>query len=144
MSAIPSRLNEIIEEFQFGEGRERLELLLYYSEKLPPFPERLKEYKNGDHQVHECMTPVFIYAETKDGHIKFYFDIPPQSPTVRGYASILLEGLDGATADQILQVPDDFYVQMKLQEVLSIQRLNGIAAILAHMKRLVLDTMSDN
>jgi cysteine desulfuration protein SufE len=36
----------------------------------------------------------------------------------------------------LLSVPDDFYLRMGLEQVLTHQRLNGIAAILAHMKLL--------
>ena len=64
------------------------------------------------------------------------FDIPPESPTVRGYASILADGLEGVPPEQVLAVPIDFYREMGLQGVLTTQRLNGISAILAHMKRL--------
>jgi hypothetical protein len=36
--AIPHRLREIIEEFSWYEGREKLELLLEFAEKMqPPF-----------------------------------------------------------------------------------------------------------
>jgi cysteine desulfuration protein SufE len=66
----------------------------------------------------------------------FYFDIPPESPTVRGYAAILAEGLHGATPEQIVSVPTDFYLQMGLHKVLSQQRLRGITAILAYLRRL--------
>jgi cysteine desulfuration protein SufE len=55
---------------------------------------------------------------------------------VRGYASILQQGLEGVTPQQVEAVPDEFYLQMGLQKVLTAQRLNGIWAILAHMKRL--------
>jgi cysteine desulfuration protein SufE len=87
-------------------------------------------------QVHECMTPVLVYAETYEGRMTFYFDIPPESPTVRGYAAILAEGVRGSRPEEILSIPNDFYVQMGLHQVLTHQRMNGIAAILAHMKRL--------
>ena len=86
-------------------------------------------------EVHECMTPVFIFAEANDGKLLFFFDIPREAPTVRGFGAILQQGLDGSTREQVGAVPDDFYFQMGLQSVLSGQRLNGIAAILAHMKR---------
>jgi cysteine desulfuration protein SufE len=87
-------------------------------------------------EVHECMTPVFIYAEREDGKLHYHFDIPPESPTVRGFAAALQQGLDGATAEQIRAIPNNFYIEMGLQEVLTGQRLNGIGAILAHMKAL--------
>ncbi len=143
MNLLPERLSEIIEEFQWSEGREKLELLLYYAEKLPPLPERLKDLGDNFQQIKECMTPVFVYAEVGDGKMQYYFKIPPESPTVRGYASLLAEGLEGTTAEEVLQIPNDFYLEMGLHKVLTNQRLIGIDAILAHMKRLALDTIKD-
>ena len=135
MSDIPARLQEIVEEFGWLEGQEKLQLLLEYSEKMPSLPDWLDRDTQMD-QVHECMTPVFVHAEMKDGGMVFYFDVPPQSPTVRGYASILGEGLRGATPEQVVSLPNTFYQEMGLQQVLTAQRLNGIGAILAYLKRL--------
>ena len=133
--AIPPRLQEIVEEFGLCEGQEKLELLLEYSEQMPPLPDWLDRETNMD-QVHECMTPVFVHAEKKDGGMYFYFDIPPESPTVRGFASILAAGLNGATPEQVLSIPPTFFQQMGLNSVLTTQRLNGLHAILAYLKRL--------
>jgi cysteine desulfuration protein SufE len=133
---IPPRLAEIIADFQLAEGREKLELLLEYAESLPPLPDWLQRHLNRMDNVPECMTPVKLFAQKKNGQMQFFFDIPPQSPTVRGFASLLDEGLREASPEQVIQVPNDFYLQMGLQQVLTPQRLNGIAAILAHMKAL--------
>jgi cysteine desulfuration protein SufE len=85
--------------------------------------------------VPECMTPVFLAAEKDSmGGIVFHLDIPPQSPTVRGLASILLNGLNGLSLEEILSVPGDFFLPMKLDEAVSQQRLNGFVGVLAHMK----------
>ena len=59
-----------------------------------------------------------------------------------GYAAIMAEGLQGATPLQVLSVPANFYQKMGLDRVLSSQRLNGISAILAHMKKLALEQLS--
>jgi len=133
--SIPIRLREIVEEFGWCEGQEKLELLLEYSEKMMPLPDWLDKETNME-QVHECMTPVFVHAEIQDGGMQFYFDVPPESPTVRGYAAILGEGLRGATPEEVIGIPGNFYQQMGLQKVLTTQRLNGISAILAYLKRL--------
>jgi cysteine desulfuration protein SufE len=82
------------------------------------------------------MTPVFIHAELNDDRMSFFFDVPPESPTVRGFAEILRDGLENATAEEVIAVPNDFFIRMGLHQVLSHQRMNGISAILAHMKRL--------
>jgi cysteine desulfuration protein SufE len=134
--AMPPRLEEIIDEFRWAEGSEKLELLLEYARKMPPLPEWLHEQRDQMEQVHECMTPVFVHADTEDHRMHFYFDVPPESPTVRGYAALLAEGVDGATPEQVLQIPGDFYTEMGLQDVLSPRRLNGVHTILAYLKRL--------
>jgi cysteine desulfuration protein SufE len=134
--SLPPRLQEIVEDFGLAEGSEKLELLLEYSKQMPPLPEWLREKRDAMEQVHECMTPVFIHAENQDHKMKFHFDVPQESPTVRGYAEILREGLEGATPEEILQIPADFYYEMGLQDVLTPRRLQGAHSILAYMKRL--------
>ena len=142
IEAIPPRLREIVEEFSWCEGQEKLELLLEYSKKMPPLPEWLDKSTDME-QVHECMTPVFVYAEKHDGRMTYHFDVPPESPTVRGFAAILAQGVAGATPEDVIRIPNDFYLQMGLQEVLSHQRMNGITAILAYMKRLAVKEMAN-
>lgn len=133
---LPARLQEIVDDFSDCQGQEKLEFLLEYAEKLPPLPDWLKNKQAEMDQVHECMTPVFIFAENQSGHLYFHFDVPPEAPTVRGFASVLHEGINGSTAEEVLQIPELFYRAMGLQSVISGQRLNGIGAMLLHMKRL--------
>jgi cysteine desulfuration protein SufE len=135
-NALPARLHEIIEEFAICDGEEKLELLLEYADKLPPLPERLRDLRDSMDQVHECMTPVFLHAEMEGDGMLLYFDVPPEAPTVRGYASILSHGLQGTPPKQILDIPFRFYEQMGIQHVIGPQRLNGISAMFAYVKRL--------
>ena len=133
---IPERLQEIVEDFEILEGQEKLMYLLELSEELPDLPERLQAIRDQFGQVHECMSPVFIHAEVDDGRMQYYFDIPREAPTVRGYGMILSVGLSGLRPEQVLQVDDMFYLKMKLQRVITGQRLNGMSAILRYMKNL--------
>jgi cysteine desulfuration protein SufE len=111
--------------------------LIAYAETFPPLPERFKEERDKMEAVPECMTPVFLTGEQDaNGGVIFYLDIPPQSPTVRGLASILANGLNGCTPEEIISVPADFYIPMNLQEAVSGQRLNGFVGVLAHMKHI--------
>ena len=137
---IPPKLMEIINDFEFSEGREKIELLLQYSEMMPELPERIKKQHEAMDFVEECMTPVYVIAEQDENGMHFYFDVPVESPTVRGFAAIMATGLDGTTPEQILKIPNDFYQLMGLDRVLTMQRLNGISAILAHMKRIALQS----
>ena len=133
---IPQQLHEIIEEFQFSEGREKIELLLDYAGRMPALPDKLANGRDGMDLVEECMTPVYVTAEVNDNRLTFYFDVPEESPTVRGFAAILAAGLDGVTPEEVLKVPNDFFFAMGLDSMLTMQRMNGFSAILAHMKRL--------
>ncbi len=137
--ALPPRLAEIVDDFSLAEGREKLEMLLQYSDSLPAIPDWLKGKENEMETVPECMTPVLVAAEVKDGGMVFHFVVPPESPTTRGYAAILAEGLQGATPEAVLNIPPDFFLQMGLHQVLTSQRLNGMAALVAHVKRLALE-----
>lgn len=138
---LPPRLREIVEEFQDSDRAEKLELMLDYADRLPPLPERLRE-RAGMQQVHECMSPVFLHGELEGEGMVFHFDVPEEAPTTRGYASILAHGLRGLSPREILSVPADFFQEMGLHQILSPQRLNGISAILAYMKRQALQLLS--
>jgi cysteine desulfuration protein SufE len=133
---LPIKLQEIVDDIASMSREEKLETLIAYAESLPDLPERLKEERSKMEAVPECMTPVFILAEKDEkGGIIFHLDIPPQSPTVRGLASILLNGLNGCSLEEIISVPADFYHPMNLQEAVSQQRINGFIGVLAHMKQ---------
>ena len=106
MSNLPGRLQEIVEDFSYCEGQEKLEYLLEMSESLAPLPSWLVGKRENMDEVHECMTPVFIYPESKDGGLVYHFDIPPESPTVRGFAAILQQGMYGITPEEVIAVPD--------------------------------------
>lgn len=135
--ACPPALQTIINEFQQAEPRERLEYLLEYAMDLPDLPPRLADKRDQMEQVHECQAAVFLHTEINEGQVEFFLDIPRESPTVRGYAGILVEGLAGATPEQVLATPDEFYQLLGLQEVITPQRLRGLHALLSYMKRQV-------
>lgn len=134
ITTLPPRLEEIVTDFVECEGREKLELLLEYALQFPSFPEELRSAEPME-EVPECMTPVQMNSTILDGRMSFYFEVPPEAPTVRGFAALMMEGMNGSTPQQILSIPAEFYLRMGLQEVLTPQRMNGMAAILAHVKR---------
>ena len=141
---LPPKLQEIVDDFAGMTREEKLETLIGYAESLPPLPEQFRDARSKMEPVPECMTPVFLIAEKQPGdRIVFYIDIPPQSPTVRGLASILVNGLEGSSLKEILSVPADFFLPMKLDEAVSQQRLNGFIGVLAHMKQSAVKAASE-
>jgi cysteine desulfuration protein SufE len=135
--AVPAELEQIVDEFADAPDELRIEMLFEYSEQLPPLPAELAAH-TGMEQVTECQTPFFLLAEVRPDHtVAMTFDCPPEAPTTRGFAGILAVGLQGASAEDILSVPDDFYLRMGLGSAISPLRLRGMAAILARLKRQV-------
>ncbi|HYN87657.1 MAG TPA: SufE family protein, partial [Ardenticatenaceae bacterium] len=114
---------------------ERLELLLDYAGRLPDLPEDLKEARAQMEPVPECQAPVYLFSRFEDGKVYYNIDVPDEAPTVRGFAGILYEGLNGLPPHSVQTTPDDLYEQMGLDKVLSPQRLRGLTALLMRMKR---------
>ena len=133
----PRALQEIIEEFREATPRERMDYLLEYAMSLPPLPEELHAQRDQMEQVHECQSPVFLFTIVSGDQVNFFLDIPMESPTIRGYASLLVEGFQDATADEILATPDHVHMLFGLHEVITPQRLRGLHALLQYMKRQV-------
>lgn len=128
------QLQKIAEMFAEAPKQVRLQALLDYSKRLPDLPPRLADDPDLLVAVPECQTPFAMRVEQENGAVRIYFSVPAESPTVRGYAGILHDALDGAPKEEILAVPNDFYQYMGLQEAVSGQRLRGMGAILARLK----------
>jgi len=132
------RLQEIAEEFGAVGGRDRLQLLLEFSDDLPPLPARYAEHRDLMEPVPECQSPLFLAVEVDDDAVvHLFFDAPREAPTTRGFAGILHAGLDGLGADEVLQTPGEFSSQLGLQDLVSPLRLRGMSAMLGRIKRQV-------
>jgi cysteine desulfuration protein SufE len=134
---MPPKLAEIVDEFASAPRDVVLEMLLEFADAVPPLPESLAGHE-GMEQVPECQTQFFLKAVVQpDRTVVTHFDCPPEAPTTRAFAGILAEGLAGASADEILAVPDDLYARMGLAQAISPLRIRGGNAILARLKRQV-------
>ena len=130
------RLQEIADEFNAIPGTERLQLLLEFSQELPPLPARYAGDRGLLEPVPECQSPLFLAVEVdQDAAVHLFFEAPPEAPTTRGFAGILHAGLDGLSAEEVLATPGEFTSQLGLQDVVSPLRLRGMAAMLARIKR---------
>ncbi|HUQ63485.1 MAG TPA: SufE family protein [Acidimicrobiales bacterium] len=144
MSAAASpELQRIVDLFAGAPKELRAQALLEYSRKVPPLPAELAGHRELMEAVPECQTPFFLTTDLDDDdRVTLHFDVPAESPTTRGFAGILYSGLNGATADTVLNTPNDFYMKMGLAEVISALRLRGMNAILARLKRQVSDKLA--
>ena len=130
-------LDKIISRFKSADKQTRLELLLDYSKKLPPLPERFQAARDqGFNRVPECQSPVFLFLEQQDGGVMLHADAPPEAPTVRGFVSLLSRGTKGATPDEVAALPGDLLDQLGLTEALGMTRMHGLTAMVGRIKRM--------
>lgn len=131
----PVALQQIIDAFRRAAPDERLRLLLGYAQSLPALPPELHNARDSMEHVLECQAPVFLLAQLQDGKVYYHIDVPQDAPTVRGFAGLLYQGLNGATPAAITAIPNDLEVQLALQKVLSPIRLVGLTALASRMKQ---------
>jgi cysteine desulfuration protein SufE len=133
------RLETIIRRFQQADRDTRLETLLDYARKLPPLPARHEEARAaGLNRVHECQTPVFLWVDA-GGHpgdiVEIHADVPRESPTVRGFVSLLIHALQGMTREEVAALPGDLLDQLRLTETIGMNRTQGLSAIVTRIRR---------
>ena len=136
-TTLPARLAETREDFLALGVKDRLLLLLEFSNELPGLPERYRDHPDLLERVEECQSPVFIFVEVEHGRVHLHATAPAESPTTRGFASILVQGLDGLSVDEVLAVPADYPQSLGLAEAVSPLRVRGMTGMLARVKRQV-------
>lgn len=136
MSSVQQRVDKIVGEFAGLAPRERLELLLEFAENLAPLPPELQAEKDaGEHRVHECQTPVFLWVLLEGDTLRLHGDVAPESPTVKGFVGILVEAFSGARPEAVLAVPGNLMQRLGLVEALGMVRMRGLSAIEQRIRR---------
>jgi cysteine desulfuration protein SufE len=145
-AGLPDSLDEIAQDLVALSARDRLTLLLDFSDALPELPARYLGHVELLERVEECQSPLFLVVEVEgaqntaaspEATVHLFFQAPPEAPTTRGFAGILHEGLDGLTVGEVLAVPDDAPYRFGLGEAVSPLRLRGMVAMLGRIKRQV-------
>jgi cysteine desulfuration protein SufE len=118
----------------------RLELLLDYSRKLPPIPDRLAEQRDaGMNRVPECMTPVFLWIEGEPDELRIHVDVAEEAPTVKGIMGIIFSTFDGAAAEELQEIPLDLLNRLGLGGKIRMNRAMGVSAIISRVRRAALE-----
>ena len=135
-TTLPDALAETREDFLALGVKDRLTLLLDFSNELPELPERYRDHPDLLERVEECQSPVYIFVEVDDaGLVHMHATAPAEAPTTRGFASILAQGLDGLTPDEVMAIPADYPQSLGLNEAVSPLRVRGMSGMLARAKR---------
>jgi cysteine desulfuration protein SufE len=137
-TALPAPLAEIRDEFLELDEPERLQLLLEFSQELPPVPPEYDGHPEMCERVVECQSPVYIVVDVAaDGTVAMHATAPAEAPTTRGFASILVQGISGLSADEVLGIPDDYPQSIGLMRAVSPLRIAGMTGMLMRAKRQV-------
>ncbi len=135
---LPDSLTRIRDEFLELDEPDRLQLLLEFSQELPEMPAVYADSPEACERVAECQSPVFIVLEVSDDDVvTMHASAPAEAPTTRGFASILVQGLSGLSAAEVLAVPDDFPQTIGLTRAVSPLRIAGMTGMLLRAKRQV-------
>jgi len=130
------KLEPLFAEFDGLEPRERLELLIEFSDTLPDLSaQRAASPVPSECRVKECQTAVDLWVDVVDGHVRLEALVPRQSPTIRGLVALLIEGINGAGVDDVLQMPDDVLVPLGLADTLGMTRQRGTRGLVTAIKR---------
>jgi cysteine desulfuration protein SufE len=128
---LPDKLERIVEKFKRRSNpKQRYEQLLWYAKKLPAMPE---EAKIAENKVKGCVSQVYITANLEDGKVWYQGDSDAQ--LVKGLVALLIEGLNGLTPQEIIQVTPDFIEETGLKVSLTPSRANGFYNIFQTMKK---------
>jgi cysteine desulfuration protein SufE len=143
-TTLPAALAETREDFLALGVKDRLTLLLDFSNELPELPERYRDHPDLLERVEECQSPVYIFVEVDGaGLVHMHATAPAEAPTTRGFASILAQGLDGLTPDEVLAVPADYPQTLGLGKAVSPLRVRGMSGMLARAKRQLQERLAD-
>jgi cysteine desulfuration protein SufE len=137
---LPPTLAKIVDRFQRAtDPKRRYEQVLWYAKKLPALPE---EDKVPENKVPGCVSQVYVTAVLEEGKVLYQGD--SDSQLTKGLLALLVEGLNGLTPNEIVQLTPDFIQDTGLQVSLTPSRANGFYNIFKTMQKKALECQLAN
>ena len=137
MSSYPPKLNNIINLFESLPEVERRETLVSYADSAKKQEPRAGEtFELEDvRKDEECADTVGVYLQVDgEGKAHFRMTLGPEVQTLtRAMTAILCKGLDGATPQEVLDLPSDFVTRIVGEQLVRV-RSQTTYYILTRMK----------
>ena len=139
------KLGELLEEFEGLDPEESLQTLIEMSQDLPELtPARAAEREDSRRLVQECQTPVYLWVDVLDDRVQLEAYVTERSPTVRGYVSLLVEGISDGSTREVAELPEGWLGRLGLAETLGMTRRRGFTGLLRRIKREVAEKSAGN
>ncbi|MDJ0693745.1 MAG: SufE family protein [Mastigocoleus sp. MO_167.B18] len=136
--SLPPALAKIVKRFQrVSDNKRRYEQLIYYGQRLSEFPQSDKVAEN---KVPGCVSQVYVTASSDEG--KVFYQGDSDSQLTKGLLGLLIEGLNGSTANEIVQLAPDFIKETGLNASLTPSRANGFYNIFKTMQKKALESQA--
>jgi cysteine desulfuration protein SufE len=133
MSAIDKTLNDLSAEFErLGDWEERYRYVIELGRELIPLADA---ERSDTSKVRGCASQVWLITERgRDGQLTFRGD--SDAHIVRGLIAILIRLYSGRPAEEILEFDaKSAFEKLGLSGALSTQRSNGLASMVARIRR---------
>ncbi|XP_039171771.1 sufE-like protein 1, chloroplastic/mitochondrial [Eucalyptus grandis] len=129
---LPPNLRSIVALFQsVPDPKSKYQQLLFYGKNLKPLDQA---FKTRDNKVEGCVSQVWVRA-LLDSDRNVVFEADSDSVLTKGLAALLVQGLSGSPADEIVRVSPDFVTLLGLQQSLTPSRNNGFLNMLKLMQK---------
>jgi cysteine desulfuration protein SufE len=138
MSAYPPKLAEIVEFFEFLPDDEKRENLIAYADQAASCAPRAGETFDLEdtRKDEECTDTVGVFMRVDPANRATHFAInlgPHVQTLTRAMTAILCKGLDGASPESVLDVPQDFVPKIVGGQLVRV-RSQTVYYILTRMK----------
>ncbi|MEB3307772.1 MAG: SufE family protein [Cyanobacteriota bacterium] len=112
-----------------ADPRRRYEYVLWLAKKLRPLPD---EFRTEAHKVKGCVSQVYVVGALEGGKLHWQGD--SDAAITKGLLALLIEGLDGLSPQQVVEIDPAFLTATGLQASLTPSRANGFLNILRTMQ----------
>ncbi len=124
------RISQVRGRFlQYSDWEDRYKELIHLGRELSFYPDDKRDEK---YKVKGCQSQVWLYPEFKEGRVYFLAD--SDALLVKGIVGLLVSVYSNATPEEILSTKPDFLKEVGITEHLSMNRSNGLAAMMKQMQ----------
>ncbi len=123
-------LDKIVQRLKStSDPKRRYEYVLWLAKKLPVLPE---EFLLESTKVKGCISEVYVLGKLNKG--KIYWEGTSDALITKGLLSLLIQGLNNLTPEEVLSIDESFIQETGLKASLTPSRSNGFLNILLKMK----------